>query len=199
MVKDEDLNKLVKKKPLIKCPDNLEAVYNEQGGFIGRRPIVKPEVEMDIWEYIMIGNRTIKLEEDGTLNLRKQGIKDMSDIINLGNVKGLESLILSENKITEISCLDSLIDLKFLYLDDNKISKISGLDTLTNLKILNLRNNSITELEGLGNLSNLEDIDLNFNKLPESLMNELYYNETFTPKQAAQNLVNYCNQYKKIS
>ncbi len=191
MGKNEDSKKLVKKEPPIKCPDNLEAVYNENGGFIGRRPILMDEKLMEIWEYVMIGARAIKME-DGILDLHKWGIKDMEDITNLENLKGLKHLMLSENEITEIKGLDSLEELQVLDLDDNKITKITGLEKLTNLKSLRLRNNAITKLEGLGSLSNLEDIDLALNNIPEKIMNLLYHNETYTPKQAAQNLVNHC-------
>ena len=62
---------------------------------------------------------------------------------------------------------------QFLYLSNNHISEIKGLDSLINLKKLELDNNYITEIKGLGNLEKLDFLSIGKNKIEEILLERL--------------------------
>jgi internalin A len=76
-----------------------------------------------------------------------------------------ETLMLSNNKITKIDDLKSLVNLKKLNLKGNQITDIGPLGNLTKLESLNLKGNQITDIGPLGNLENLEELYLRDNKI----------------------------------
>ncbi|XP_040383995.1 uncharacterized protein LOC102719620 [Oryza brachyantha] len=80
--------------------------------------------------------------------------------------KGLHSLDLSRNKITNIEGLRELTKLRVLNLSYNRISRIGhGLSSCTALRELYLAGNKISDVEGLHRLLKLAALDLGFNKL----------------------------------
>lgn len=128
--------------------------------------------EVDSYDRLILSGQDIeKLNElEGFEELR--GIKSLSlqhnkisEIKLIGHFSELESLFLYSNEIKEIKGLDKLTNLKRLILNDNKISKIQGLDELKNLIELNLGNNRIKKIEGLTELTKLELLDLQGNKI----------------------------------
>ena len=68
----------------------------------------------------------------------------------------LDQLLLNENKITEISDVETLVDLNTLDLSDNLITQIKNLSTLKLLEELWLTNNKIEHFSELENLRPLE-------------------------------------------
>jgi Leucine-rich repeat (LRR) protein len=85
----------------------------------------------------------------------------------------LQELYLSENCISRIEGLDSLMKLQRLHLSKNQIAKIEGLDSLVNLQELDFSSNDIGTLEGLGKNVNLRFIGLSNLRIPEKLINKL--------------------------
>lgn len=80
--------------------------------------------------------------------------------------KGLHSLDLSRNKITNVEGLRELTKLRVLNLSYNRISRIShGLSNCTAIRELYLAGNKISDVEGLHRLLKLAVLDLGFNKL----------------------------------
>ena len=96
------------------------------------------------------------------LNLSNNQI---SKIEGLDSLLNLSELDLSDNRILKIEGLDSLWNLSKLNLDRNLISKLEGLDTLVNLSELNLPFNEISKIEGLDSLLNLSELDLSFHEI----------------------------------
>lgn len=85
----------------------------------------------------------------GILDLKNLGIKDLSEVKGLENLKNLSRLNLSDNKLTEIKILGNLKNLYYLNLNNNKITEIKGLNSLRKLRYLYLNHNKITEIKDL--------------------------------------------------
>ena len=129
--------------------------------------------------------RITKLKYGGLkLSIVDRGITDISDIIGLNLLKGLEELDLSKNGIKKISGLEKLTDLRILRLSNNHILEISGLENLVNLEELYLNGNFISDPKGLDSLTNLGILDLSSNELsePEALLLKKLENLTYLRK-----------------
>jgi hypothetical protein len=93
-----------------------------------------------------------------TLVLRENKIHDISPLAGLLN---LETLNLSMNQISDISAVAGLTNLRTLDVHDNRaISNISALSELSYLETLVLRHERISDISVLARLSNLQDVDL---------------------------------------
>lgn len=84
-------------------------------------------------------------------------------IEDLGALKFLRKLWLSENKIGRIEGLDHCASLEVLVLFNNTIPKIENLDSLKSLKTLDISQNRIETIENLGSLQKLEKLNLAMN------------------------------------
>lgn len=117
----------------------------------------------------------------GILDLKNLGIKDLSEVKGLENLKNLSRLDLSDNKLTEIKILENLKNLYYLNLNNNKITEIKGLDSLRKLRYLYLEHNKITEINGLESFQIIENpiteydmvLNLGNNPIPISILNKL--------------------------
>lgn len=83
-----------------------------------------------------------------------------SDIRDLDRLTELESLSLSDNKLTDLSPLSGLTKLSSLQLSDNNISDLSPLSGLTQLKTLYLDGNPIQDFTPLYSLSSLKTLSM---------------------------------------
>jgi len=101
----------------------------------------------------------------GKLDLSNNQIVHIGDIQGFNDVKGLNSLNLSNNQITDLAGLDHLLNLKVLNLSYNKIRNIHELGKLDSLEYLNLSNNSITSLTGISKLTKLKTLNLSNNQI----------------------------------
>ncbi|MHA2131806.1 MAG: leucine-rich repeat domain-containing protein, partial [Promethearchaeota archaeon] len=103
---------------------------------------------------------------DGLEHLNIQRTR-INRIDHLQNFKNLKYLNLSHNQIEKIENLQSLVRLEELDLSYNKISKIENLEKLQNLSKLSFEDNLITEIENLNSLINLEELNINYNNISE--------------------------------
>jgi Leucine-rich repeat (LRR) protein len=89
-----------------------------------------------------------------------------NEITSLDGLKGLEmlsSLRVSENRLSDISVLESAARIQSLHLDDNLIKDLSPLSQLEQLRILLVANNRISSIEDIEGLRNLEGLNLHGN------------------------------------
>ncbi|MGN0637870.1 MAG: leucine-rich repeat domain-containing protein [Huintestinicola sp.] len=90
-----------------------------------------------------------------------------SQISNLRHMKKLKSLDLSNNFITDMSCLDGLTELECICFDNNNISDISFMRSMTHLKHISGNNNSISDISVLSGLTELENVFLGDNYITD--------------------------------
>jgi hypothetical protein len=84
----------------------------------------------------------------------------ISDISALSGLSKLATLVLNNNTITDISPLSGLTNLRELDIHDNGVSDVSALSRLTNLQSLILRRNMIRDISALSGLTHLRHLDL---------------------------------------
>ncbi|MCL1916797.1 MAG: protein kinase [Peptococcaceae bacterium] len=109
----------------------------------------------------MVKNREIP-ENVTDLNLIQNKI---SDITPLQSLTGLKTLALNNNKISNLTPLKSLTNLERLVLPINDISDLTPLKSLTGLKSLTLSYNKISNLTPLKSLTNLTYLNLENNSI----------------------------------
>ncbi|MGN1100925.1 MAG: leucine-rich repeat domain-containing protein [Huintestinicola sp.] len=90
-----------------------------------------------------------------------------SQISNLRHMKKLKFLDLSNNFITDMSCLDGLSELEYICFDNNNISDISFMRSMTHLKHISGNNNSISDISVLSGLTELENVFLGDNYITD--------------------------------
>lgn len=105
--------------------------------------------------------------KNGYLTLTQLGIKKISDVKGLENLKYLRGIDLSDNGIKEIKGFEHLIHLGYINLSDNNIEEIKGLEHLIHLRDIRFRNNKIKKIDGLENLNNLEYLQLSHNPISD--------------------------------
>ncbi len=139
-------------------------------------------------EYVTVRGKKYYMR-NGRLDLRRKGIKQISDIVGLDALTNLTSLSLDNNQITAISGLDTLTNLKFLSLNNNQITAISGLATLTNLSWLDLDGNQITAISGLATLAKIKILYLDENQIPANMLAKI---QSIPGGSFGQKCVQYC-------
>ena len=85
----------------------------------------------------------------------------------LESLTNLRSLVLSNNRITDISLLKSLTNLQSLAIRGNPITDISPLESLTNLWDLSIWDTQVTDISPLKSLTNLQMLSLNGNPITD--------------------------------
>ena len=96
------------------------------------------------------------------LDLRYNGMTDVSSLSGLANLVLLQ---LAFNSVSDISPLSNLTNLEALGLTQNSISDVSTLSGLTKLSGLGLGNNKITDVSALSRLTNLWSLGLENNRI----------------------------------
>lgn len=114
------------------------------------------------------------------LNLKRQ---EISDVGCIGECSCLTRLDLSENGLTKLLGLSSLLQLTYLNLSANFLQSIEGLQTLDNLEYLNVAGNLILSFDVLKTLSDLSKLSrLRLQDRSYSLFNPICKNEVYKPK-----------------
>jgi small GTP-binding protein len=99
-----------------------------------------------------------------SLNLSENQISDIGSLEKLTSLKTLE-LNNNKNSIIEISSLGKLISLQSLHLSGNQINDLHFLDKQVGLEILDLSKNKINDISFLKNLTGLKELYLSYNKI----------------------------------
>ncbi|MGA1839715.1 MAG: leucine-rich repeat domain-containing protein [bacterium] len=98
----------------------------------------------------------------------------LRDVFFLKELKGLTSLDLRSNKLSDVSFLKELKGLTSLDLSYNKLSDVSFLKELKGLTSLDLSSNKLSDVSFLKELKGLTSLDLRSNKLSDvSFLKEL--------------------------
>lgn len=90
-----------------------------------------------------------------------------SQISNLRHMKKLTSLNLSNNYITDMSCLDGLTAIEYIYFDNNNVSDISFMGPMEHLKKISANNNSISDISVLEDKTELEMVFMGDNYITD--------------------------------
>lgn len=124
-------------------------------------------------QYVEFNGKKFEVEKNyGRLQLNNLGIRRITDIKALNDIKYLKRLSLADNEIEEIEGLDHLIHLRSLNLSKNNIKEIKGLEMLLKLEQLSLFGNPISSLKGLERFENLLSLNLNETLIPKKLFIE---------------------------
>jgi hypothetical protein len=89
----------------------------------------------------------------------------ISDLTPLQSLTGLTELRLSQNQITNLAPLKSLVNLTYLDLQSNKITDIAPLQSLIKMNKLIIANNEVSDLSSLRSLSELTELYAGYNKI----------------------------------
>jgi internalin A len=100
-----------------------------------------------------------------TLVLANNVLEDISPLAGLTNLTYLD--LSNGMYISDISALAGLTKLTYIELGSNSISDISPLAKLTNLTFLELLENSISDISPLVKLTNLTSLDLYYNNISD--------------------------------
>lgn len=94
-----------------------------------------------------------------SLVLMEMGLSD-GDISGIGRLSSLESLSLSDNRLSSLNSLSSLSNLTFLQVSGNSISDLSPLKGMSKLKNLYIDGNPVTDLSPLYSLTSLRTLSM---------------------------------------
>ncbi len=98
--------------------------------------------------------------------MRKLTGIEQGDIM-LSNVFKLTSLKINESGIENVDALNELTNLQSLILENNYITDISGLTNLKNLTFLNLYKNRVSNIGGIAYMPLLRDVRLDYNMVSD--------------------------------
>ena len=94
--------------------------------------------------------------------------------LSISKFKNLEVLKATYNDLTKFTFSTSNnVTLKELDLSNNLLTTISDIKSLVNLETLDLSNNLLTTISDIGSLVNLETLDLSNNNLPVSVIDSI--------------------------
>ena len=116
---------------------------------------------------VALGNKPVTREAMAHLDElygTSRGIRNLEGIQHAVN---LQTLLLHDNEIKEVSQLVSLTKLQRLGLVGNKIVDVSPLHTLTMLVVLGLNNNEIEDVSQLHTLKKLERLYIEGNEIKD--------------------------------
>ena len=103
----------------------------------------------------------IKLSHNPFVKILFANHCDITDITLFSNLKNLEELYLFDNKITILKGLKKFPELKVLVLSKNKITNLTPLADLTSLTTLDLsHNHHLTHINSLTAITNLQTLIL---------------------------------------
>ncbi|MDR0898238.1 MAG: leucine-rich repeat domain-containing protein [Oscillospiraceae bacterium] len=118
-------------------------------------------------ETLVIAGMEVSIDAEN-VNLSGLDISDLTYIVDaLGQMKNLQSLDLSINRISDITPLRALKSLQVLNLANNQIANLSVLSDFSELISLNLNSNDIMDIRPLGNLTQLTALYLYNNAISE--------------------------------
>ncbi|MED0950245.1 NEAT domain-containing leucine-rich repeat protein [Bacillus mobilis] len=185
--------------PIIKM-DNLESLDLSNNKITNVAPLVEMK---NVKSLYLSGNQIedvtalSKMEQLGYLNLANNKITNVAPLSTLKNVTyltlagnqiedikplyslPLKDLVLTRNKVKDLSGIDQMNQLNKLFIGKNQIEDVTPLAKMTQLTELDLPNNELKNITPLSNLINLQKLDLEANYIsdlsPVSKLNKLVY------------------------
>ncbi|MBE7102914.1 NEAT domain-containing leucine-rich repeat protein [Bacillus cereus] len=131
---------------------------------------VTPLAKMEQVDYLNVANNKIsnvaplsKLKNVTYLSLAGNQIEDITPLYTLP----LKDLVLTRNKVKDLSGINQLNQLQELWIGKNEIKDVTPLSKMTQLKVLNLPNNEIKDITPLSSLVNLQKLDLEANYISD--------------------------------
>ncbi|GAW82566.1 hypothetical protein, conserved [Plasmodium gonderi] len=96
------------------------------------------------------------------LILKNRNIEECEELYQM---KNLQKIDLSENKLKDLSMVEMNLNLHQIILQNNLIDNINYLNNISNLTYLNLSNNKIKIMDGVCELINLKTLILAYNEI----------------------------------
>ncbi|WP_242241509.1 NEAT domain-containing leucine-rich repeat protein [Bacillus cereus group sp. BfR-BA-01309] len=185
--------------PLVKM-DNLESLDLSNNKITNVAPLVEMK---NVKSLYLSGNQIedvtalSKMEQLGYLNLANNKITNVAPLSALKNVTyltlagnqiedikplyslPLKDLVLTRNKVKDLSGIDQMNQLNKLFIGKNQIEDVTPLAKMTQLTELDLPNNELKDITPLSSLVNLQKLDLEANYIsdlsPVSKLDKLVY------------------------
>lgn len=173
--------------PLVKM-DNLESLDLSNNKITNVAPLTEMK---NVKTLYLSGNQIedvtalAKMEQLDYLNLANNKITNVAPLSALKNVTyltlagnqieditplytlPLKDLVLTRNKVKDLSGIDQLNQLQELWIGKNEIKDVTPLSKMTQLKVLNLPNNELKDITPLSSLVNLQKLDLEANYISD--------------------------------
>lgn len=185
--------------PFVKM-DNLESLDLSNNKITNVAPLVEMK---NVKSLYLSGNQIedvtalSKMEQLDYLNLANNKITNVAPLSALKNVTyltlagnqiedikplyslPLKDLVLTRNKVKDLSGIDQMNQLNKLFIGKNQIEDVTPLTKMTQLTELDLPNNELKDITPLSSLVNLQKLDLEANYIsdlsPVSKLNKLVY------------------------
>ncbi len=185
--------------PLVKM-ENLESLDLSNNKITNVAPLVEMK---NVKSLYLSGNQIedvtalSKMEQLDYLNLANNKITNVAPLSALKNVTyltlagnqiedikplyslPLKDLVLTRNKVKDLSGIEQINQLNKLFIGKNKIEDVTSLAKMTQLTELDLPNNELKDITPLSSLVNLQKLDLEANYIsdlsPVSKLNKLVY------------------------
>ncbi|QWU44194.1 NEAT domain-containing leucine-rich repeat protein [Bacillus sp. NP247] len=185
--------------PLVKM-DNLESLDLSNNQITNVAPLIEMK---NVKSLYLSGNQIedvtalAKMEQLDYLNLANNKITNVAPLSALKNVTyltlagnqiedikplyslPLKDLVLTRNKVKDLSGIDQMNQLNKLFIGKNQIEDVTPLAKMTQLTELDLPNNELKDITPLSNLVNLQKLDLEANYIsdlsPVSNLNKLVF------------------------
>ncbi|MBJ8051443.1 NEAT domain-containing leucine-rich repeat protein [Bacillus cereus] len=192
-------NEFVDVTPLVKM-DNLESLDLSNNKITNVAPLIEMK---NVKSLYLSGNQIedvtalAKMEQLDYLNLANNKITNVAPLSALKNVTyltlagnqiedikplyslPLKDLVLTRNKVKDLSGIDQMNQLNKLFIGKNQIEDVTPLAKMTHLTELDLPNNELKDITPLSNLVNLQKLDLEANYIsdlsPVSNLKKLVY------------------------
>lgn len=170
-------NKITNVAPLVEMK-NVKSLYLSGNQIEDVTALAK----MEQLDYLNLANNKITnvaplsaLKNVTYLTLAGNQIEDIKPLYSLP----LKDLVLTRNKVKDLSGIDQMNQLNKLFIGKNQIEDVTPLAKMTQLTELDLPNNELKDITPLSNLVNLQKLDLEANYIsdlsPVSKLNKLVY------------------------
>ncbi|MCW1239792.1 NEAT domain-containing leucine-rich repeat protein [Bacillus pretiosus] len=170
-------NKITNVAPLVEMK-NVKSLYLSGNQIEDVTTLAK----MEQLDYLNLANNKITnvaplsaLKNVTYLTLAGNQIEDIKPLYSLP----LKDLVLTRNKVKDLSGIDQMNQLNKLFIGKNQIEDVTPLAKMTQLTELDLPNNELKDITPLSNLVNLQKLDLEANYIsdlsPVSKLNKLVY------------------------
>ncbi|KAA0770126.1 NEAT domain-containing leucine-rich repeat protein [Bacillus sp. AR2-1] len=170
-------NKITNVAPLVEMK-NVKSLYLSGNQIEDVTALAK----MEQLDYLNLANNKITnvaplsaLKNVTYLTLAGNQIEDIKPLYSLP----LKDLVLTRNKVKDLSGIDQMNQLNKLFIGKNQIEDVTPLAKMTQLTELDVLNNELKDITPLSNLVNLQKLDLEANYIsdlsPVSKLNKLVY------------------------